>query len=206
MCDATVLATAKPVLLREMGEYTARIHAITGDRFGWPTANGAIRGSNRWSEVIQGLFDEIGKRCVDARLMSQTAAAALLHKVTASHALFDACTEPRLVHNDLWEPNVLVANQGDEYVIAGIIDVDRAMFADREFDFVLWSQNPHCKAGYGMSLDPAPEATFRRQLFYALCMFLFCTWAYGVQINKPDLLARCKAEMETELTRVLEVP
>jgi len=202
MSDATVPTAAKPALQRELGVYTARIHGIAGARFGWPMADGSIRGSERWSEVIYGLFDELCLRCVNASLLSATAATALLRTTAAHRPLFDSCTEPRLVHNDLWEPNVLVVDHGDSFHIVAIIDADRAMFADREFDFVLWSQDPHFLDGYGTPLNSAPEAVLRRQ-FYSLCMSMFCTWAYGVQINKPDLLAGCKSGMEAELVQLL---
>lgn len=55
--------------------------------------------------------------------------------------LFDQVTRPVLVHNDLWEANVLVHQENGELNIAAIIDGDRSMFADREFEAILSSES-----------------------------------------------------------------
>ena len=105
-------------LRRELGAIVRELHRITGDVFGY------VQGPNAatWREAFTGMVDAVladadrfGVELPDVR------------PAFAAHAhLLDEVTEPVLVHFDLWEGNVFVADGHVE----GIIDPERAMFGD----------------------------------------------------------------------------
>jgi aminoglycoside phosphotransferase (APT) family kinase protein len=189
MNHPSVPADAKPDLRRELGAYTRRIHSVGAERFGWPLADGSIRGSPRWDEMLRLFFAETIQR--------NTAWAAYpaekLERIAAlfeeQSGIFAAITQPRLVHNDLWEPNVLVRPEGGAWKIAALIDGDRAMFADPEFEFVLWEGDPDVLAGYAQPLDPSPAARLRR-CWYMLCLALMNLYVYTAEYHDPAGAAR----------------
>lgn len=176
---------AKPGLMREVGIYTARIHSIASDQFGWPLADGSIAGGTSWAEVFGDLLGETCSACESAHVLTDEEASDVMGTFARNQDAFDACTEPRLIHNDIWAPNVLVRKSEEAWEVAAIIDADRAMFADREMEFIVWEADPHFLEGYGMPLDESPEAVMRRA-FYSLYLYLFCAWAYKIQIWRPD--------------------
>lgn len=196
--DASIPQSAQPGLQRELGRYTAMIHGITGSKFGWPEADGGIRGDESWASIFIGLMDEMRSRSVDAGVISTDESLRIGDILEANRDVFDIIREPRLVHNDIWAPNVMVHERDGEWRIAAILDADRAMFADREMEYAIWDwddTNTDFNEGYGMPLDRSPEGEFRR-LFYKLYLFMFCAWAYRVQIWKPEEYESCFKVMQ----------
>lgn len=115
--------------------------------------------------------------------------------------MFEMITESRLIHNDIWSPNVLVHKKDGDWHIAAIIDADRAMFADSDFEFALWDADQSFYKGYGSQLDESADAVLRRN-FYELYMAMFCTWAYRVQIWKPNEYTNSLRWMQGVLARL----
>ncbi|WP_447006472.1 phosphotransferase [Saccharothrix isguenensis] len=105
-------------LRRELGVIVRDLHRITGDVFGY------VQGPNAptWREAFTKMVDAVladaarfGVELPDVR------------PVFAARAhLLDEVTEPVLVHFDLWEGNVFVADGH----IEGVIDPERALFGD----------------------------------------------------------------------------
>ncbi|MHB1456782.1 MAG: phosphotransferase family protein [Armatimonadota bacterium] len=195
--DPSIPQSAQPQLQKELGRYTAMIHGITGSQFGWPEADGGIRGDTSWASVFIGLMGEICARSADAGVISTDESFRIVGILKGNRTVFDMIREPRLVHNDIWAPNVMVHERNGEWRIAVILDADRAMFADREMEFAIWDRDDaedSFMQGYAMPLDESPEGEFRR-LFYKLYLYMFCAWAYRVQIWKPDEYESCARTM-----------
>ena len=204
--DPSIPQSAKPGLQRELGRYTSMIHGITGTRFGWPEADGGIRGDESWASVFIGLIEEMRNRLVDAEIISADESMRIGDVLESRRDIFDMIREPRLVHNDIWAPNVMVHERDGEWRIAAILDADRAMFADREMEYAVWDwddADTSFHEGYGMPPDRSPEGDFRR-LFYKLYLFMFCAWAYRVQIWKPDEYESCAKMMRGLMGGVFE--
>ncbi|HEY3269465.1 MAG TPA: phosphotransferase [Armatimonadota bacterium] len=185
--DAAVPPEARPRLMREAGRYTARIHAIPADEFGWPARNGALRGGT-WTQVFGDLLTETVEEALLQDVITAGQAQAALARFEVRRAAFDACRSPVLVHNDLWAPNILVGEVDGQWSVRAIIDADRALFADREFEYILWDDDAfHADfmAGYGAPLEDTANAAFRRR-FYKFYWYLFAAWAYRAQIWRPE--------------------
>ncbi|MFI9006208.1 phosphotransferase family protein [Actinosynnema sp. NPDC053489] len=105
-------------LRRELGAIVRELHTIRGDVFGY------VQGPNgtTWRGAFTAMVDAVladaerfGVELPDVR----PAVAARAH-------LLDEVTEPVLVHFDLWEANIFLADGHVE----GIIDPERALFGD----------------------------------------------------------------------------
>jgi aminoglycoside phosphotransferase (APT) family kinase protein len=184
MDSPKIPSEAKPLLLRQLGSYLAMIHGIQGYQFGWPTEDGDIRGHQTWSEVFSFMLNEIIICCATHGIISKADVSKIETTFGTHRSLFEMVGEPRLTHNDIWAPNILACEEGGWH-IAAIIDADRAMFADREFESALWwTPEPQFWDGYGKTLDPSPEARFRRKI-YELYFNLWQAFAFKVQIWNP---------------------
>ncbi|MGX6602970.1 phosphotransferase [Micromonosporaceae bacterium Da 78-11] len=115
-----------PLARTGLGAATARVHAVTGDRFGysggrssgadWPAAFGAMLDALRadaatWNVPLPPL-DGVVDRHRDA---------------------LAAVTRPALLHFDLWDGNVLVGPGGE---LTGLVDGERHLYGDPLLDLV----------------------------------------------------------------------
>lgn len=181
---ASIEEMDKNHLYTQLGMYTAKMHRIEGASFGWPQADGTIRGSDHWSEVLLAIADETRKKAAQIGFMPGVG-----EKITSifeqNKALFDQIKQPVLVHNDLWAANVLVHGEQEEWSIAAIIDGDRSMFADREYEAILNTDSAAFHAGYGRPLESSPEGQARR-LAYRLLSSYFNAYVHQHQVNQPE--------------------
>lgn len=181
---ASIEEKDKNHLYTQLGMYTAAMHRIEGASFGWPQADGTIRGSEHWSEVLLAIADETSKKAAQIDFMPGVG-----EKIMAifeqNKALFDQIKQPVLVHNDLWAANVLVHGKQGEMSIAAVIDGDRSMFADREYEAILNTDSAAFHAGYGRPLDSSPEGQARR-LAYRLLSSYFNAYVHQHQVDQPE--------------------
>ncbi|XVS66241.1 phosphotransferase family protein [Actinosynnema sp. CA-299493] len=151
-------------LRRELGTIVRRLHEITGDVYGYVQGpNGAT-----WREAFAKMLDAVladadrfGVELPDVR----PAFAARAH-------LLDEVTEPVLVHFDLWEANLFLADGHVE----GIIDPERALFGDPLAEIatvaLFTDLDDDFKAGYGVAGFTGAEET-RIALYRAyLCLVM----------------------------------
>jgi aminoglycoside phosphotransferase (APT) family kinase protein len=203
---SSVPPEARAQLMREAGKLTTRIHAIRGNEFGWPVGDGALRGGPTWRKVFGDLLAETCTEAAREGVISDADENAVLERFMGRRAAFDACIHPVLVHNDIWAPNILVAELDGEWSVRAIIDADRALFADREFEYILWDDDDalhdDLMAGYGTPLDASRDARWRR-LLYRFYWYLFAAWAYRAQIWRPDAQAWCQGVADTALRQIL---
>ena len=94
--------------------------------------------------------------------------------IFAERAVFDAVTRASMVHADLWEGNVLVSEREGEWRVAALIDIDKAIFGDKELEFAFPTllKDDFLK-GYGARADESPDADFRRQAYRLLQSFMY---------------------------------
>ncbi|WP_340401445.1 aminoglycoside phosphotransferase family protein [Paenibacillus sp. FSL H8-0079] len=181
---SSISETDKERLYHQLGAYTAIMHQIEGASFGWPQGDGSIKGSDQWSEVLHSFAEETALKAAQAEYMPGVG-----EEITAifmkNKDLFDQVTRPVLVHNDLWEANVLVHEENGELNIAAIIDGDRSMFADREFEAILSTESVAFHEGYNCALDPSAEGQARR-LAYRILSSYFNAYVHEYQVNQPE--------------------
>lgn len=176
-------------LKMELVGYMAQLHQIKGDYFGYFTKD-PQRQFKTWKEAYLSMMRvllEDGKRN-GTKLPYERYDKVLKEK----SGFLDAVQEPSLVDYDLWAGNVFVKQQGENYILEGIIDFERAYWGDPLADF----------GGSVMLLDKiyeepelwsvyAKKAVFRRELsgedqirraFYGLYIYTIMaaeTFRYG---------------------------
>jgi aminoglycoside phosphotransferase (APT) family kinase protein len=143
LAEDAMSAEANDRAKRELGWVLARVHAEAGTEFGYPSST-TLRAAT-WPDAVESIVESL---LADARR-----AGVPLPEERIRTAFRDgrdalaAVTEPRLVHGDPWPGNVFVVPETGE--VLGLIDVERALWADPLFDVV---------AGDAMNVgDPDPR-------------------------------------------------
>ena len=100
----------------------------------------------------------------------------------------DEIREPRLVHADLWTGNILLRTDTEHPEFAAIIDADRALWGDSEFEFssIQWTwSEPTFWDGYGRTLARNHASCIRRSI-YTLLNRLWNSYVYLAEYNQPE--------------------
>ena len=148
----------------QMGCYNYELNQIKGELFGY-LGTPKKQGRN-WRETFLTLQENVlqdGERIGINLTVPYDKLRTYIHK--ASYSL-DEVTEPSFVHWDLWDGNVFIK----ENKISGIIDFERAMWADplMEFNFRSHIKIKDFYEGYGRYLrEEAPV----RALLYDIYLF-----------------------------------
>jgi aminoglycoside phosphotransferase (APT) family kinase protein len=114
---------------RELGGICARLHRVSGPRFGYPRRDGHTR-SDRWRDSFLAIVDDVLADAAEYR-RELPAPVDAIRAVFGRHAhLLDDVTIPTLVHFDLWDGNVFVVPDGDGFRVEGLLDGERAFYGD----------------------------------------------------------------------------
>lgn len=180
--------TEKRELFRQMGKAARGMHDITGKKFGRVSQILEGGGFDSWKDAMLG---EIAcwKQVAKPFNLYSDSEFARIDATFARHAhLFDDVDRPRLAHTDLWAGNALAVKRDGKYELAAIIDADRAMFGDINFDFV--RTGDAFIEGYGVPLDMSESAVIRRKL-YLLLYHLLDGYVWIHQYNNPENSRYC---------------
>jgi aminoglycoside phosphotransferase (APT) family kinase protein len=115
---------------RELGGLLARVHGETGTEFGYPSST-TLR-ADTWPAAVELIVESLlrdGRRAGVPMPEGRIRAA-----FARGRAALAEVTVPRLVHGDPWPGNVFVTPETGE--VLGLIDVERALWADPLFDVV----------------------------------------------------------------------
>lgn len=166
MCKADLTEEKREELSRKLGIYLAKLHNVTENNFGYLSRICQGISFTTWGEALNFEVRDIAGRLAQAGGLTSQELQALLDIFQRSQPLLDEIRQPHLCHTDLWEGNVLLYR--DTWDIAAVIDSDRAIFADPEFEFASpWMMNPPLLAGYHSVTprNPGPKDTQRRRLY-----------------------------------------
>lgn len=159
---------------RDLGALMARLHTVTGARFGYPMSETGLVGAT-WPEAFGRIVDAL---LDDARRWDVDVPDDEIRDALATHA--DALARvrtPVLVHHDLWPGNLFV--DPGTGALTGVIDPERALWGDPLLDLLGADQAgtdplpPALLEGYaeqaGVPLDvSSPDAVTRLRLYRVL--------------------------------------
>lgn len=176
-CPGVLLSTLRPQLdatdARTIDEqviqHVAAINSITAPTFG-RFAHTAPR-STSWTEAFGQLVSDLLADAADAGAELPATHTEVEAILGASVDALDTVRSARLVHWDLWDPNVFV--DPDSLQVVGIIDFERALWADplMEAQFTGKRASDQLAGAYGATVFDAPYAVERRRL-YDLYLYL----------------------------------
>lgn len=117
-----------------LGGYMTRLHTVTGDVFGYPASPSlqAATWREAFARMVSGVIDDATRWGVELP------AGRIVEAMGRHGHELDVVTVPALVHTDLWEGNIFLDPQTLE--IVGVIDTERAIFADPLYELVGASQ------------------------------------------------------------------
>lgn len=158
----------RTTLFQQVGTLAKTIHDTCGNRFG------RVAGPHydTWSEaVLHSFVDAIADleaAGIEAGDVRNVLAIAADHK-----SVLDEIKEPRLLHGDLWVPNLMLKPGAEEPTIIGVLDHDRSSWGDPMADWVVFvaQRRPGTERDgfwqtYG-TLSSSTNALWRRLIYRA---------------------------------------
>jgi hypothetical protein len=109
----------------QLGALMARLHTVTGERFGYPNAESGLVGTT-WPEAFRRMTEAL---LADAARWGTDVPAGEVRAVLDRHeAALAEVERPALVHTDLWPGNLFV--DPGTLALTGVIDPERAVWGD----------------------------------------------------------------------------
>jgi aminoglycoside phosphotransferase (APT) family kinase protein len=137
-------------LLRgELGSLVARLHAVRGPGFGYPSGStGPL--ADRWAPAFGAMAGAVLDDAERYGAWLPVAVSEARAVFAAAGAVLAEVTRPALVHFDLWPGNVLLDGPPGALTISGLIDGERMFWGDPSADFASLGM-----AGVAPEDDPA---------------------------------------------------
>ncbi len=187
MSKAELTEERRNMIYRQMEIYLAKFHQVTGDSFGFLSRICNGKKFDKWSDALIFEVADMTERLEKLGGFNTEETQTLRHQFYKSRELLDEIRTPHLLHTDLWEENVLLDR--DTLEIAAIIDSDRAMYGDKDFEFSSpWMDNSILKEGYDSIIQEStnPNDVKRRKLYQMFFCLLETYVRYG-EYNNPEL-------------------
>ena len=147
MVNAEMTEERRHDLCFQLGAYLRRLHQVTGESFGFVSRVLEGRRFDTWSGAFLFEVEDIVGRLEAFGGLTAGEAGAVLAPFRRSRELLDQVRTPHLLHLDIWAGNVLLDRETLE--ILAVIDSDRAVFGDPDFEFAApWMEDPALRRGY----------------------------------------------------------
>lgn len=174
-------------LYYEVGEHISRLHNITSEKFGRVCDVSEGNGFSLWSEYLIYEVSKLSDKIRKFNIFDDEQLELFKSCIYKYKEILDEVKTPHLVHGDLWAGNILVENKNNNFNIAAIIDADRAIFGDIEFEFANpWITNKHFLKGYGKELSNDTKSEIRKKI-YSLLYSLIDSYVWYVEYDNSEL-------------------
>lgn len=197
----------KARICRDIGVATAKLHGIEASRFGRIAEVKDGGGFALWSEALLHELHEWERVGVPSALFAKTEHVQIRQLFQKAVPYLDETKEPHLVHADLWPGNILICNDTSKPQFAAIIDADRAIWGDPNFEFssIRWTYTEDgFWKGYGRGLSQSREARIRRGV-YTLLNRLWNTYVYSCEYNQPEKAISEQNEARNQMAELCEL-
>ena len=187
----------------ECGAAVARLHAVTGDRFGY---TGKRPHADTWPAAFTAMVEALLDDAVAWRVALPVDPDRVRAAVAAHRDLLATVTVPALVHFDLWDGNVLVTSDGH---LAGLVDGERYLYGDPLIDFAspalfrdIFAEPDHpFLRGYRSVRPFTVDSDVRRRAWlYQLHLYLIMT----IEFPSRGMSPTTHADRWARLARLLE--
>jgi len=181
LSDESIPNEAKCEIYEQVGKWTSEIHKIAGPKFGRVSDILRGEGHDNWGQFLEAHVTEVGEKSLFFGILDRSIVNRINHVFENIRDIFTSVTTPKLIHADLWAGNVLVhSNNHANYELAAIIDVDRAIFGDTDFEFANpWMINDSFLKGYGEKIDE-PNRQLKLEAYRLIYSFID-TFVWKVQ-------------------------
>lgn len=202
MNDVTDLdEDSRKKLLIKVGKIAKKMHSIKSDYYGYPCLNDQKKHES-WYDFLVSFLDEILERAEKYNLYNQSQITRIENLFTNNKTIFQYDDCGSLIHNDLWAGNILISKKRGCWDIDAIIDIDRALFGDYEFEFSApWLICSELLEGYGIQLKDDNESKYKRDAYY-LIIQLMCADVWLTQYDNPENYNKLKKEILEKLEKM----
>ncbi|MDF2944389.1 MAG: phosphotransferase [Herbinix sp.] len=170
----------------QIGKYTAEMHKITSHKFGRVSEIISGNGYTSWSEYIISEITMLCTKLSKHSILEEEEVSLCKLAIHKFKDLLDEVQTPYLVHADLWSGNILIRHHEQNYEVAAIIDADRAIFGDINFEFASpWLINEPFLRGYGQIEDQNANIEIRKNI-YRLAYSLMDAYVWSVEYNNQE--------------------
>lgn len=186
MSEAKLSKEEKDRLYEQVGNYAYKIQNIKGKKFG-RLANLVINKEFlKWSEYLKDDIEQITNLHLKHNIFTIEEVESIRNVIIKYTHILDEIKIPSLTHCDLWEGNILLSKKDNNYEIAAIIDGDRAIFADSEYEFGCpYMTNEFFIKGYTKELSMDNNSIIRRKIYW-ICYNLLDCYVLFVQHNNNE--------------------
>ena len=185
MNTVSVSKEEKSKLYVQLGEITATLHEITTEKFGWMRPNNELPMYDKWSAFLQRFTKEIADKASSFGIFNNNELKRFLN-IFSNTTIFDQIQKANMVHADFWEGNVLVSNHGGKWRIVALIDVDKAIFGDKELEFSSKiMRNKDFLHGYDYTFASSSAAIYRRTAYQLLEQFMYA-YIWRIQFENSE--------------------
>lgn len=202
LSGANLTSEERKVVKKEVGHALSQMHALTGSAYGRVAEVLAGRGHATWYDHV---WYEVSTLMMQARECGSFTAAEAAHVEKTIQHCKDALSEvdrTTLCHGDLWDGNILVCQKEDGWHLAAIIDVDRAVYGDIDFDL----GNPWIPSEDELI---QPKNTYTRQIrrdIYSMMYFIYEAHVWYIQYNDRKIADRARRIVLKKCTELLSKP
>jgi len=174
LSDVRIDKNQKADLHAQIGRYMKQFHSITNNKFGRVSYLVSGKTFCSWYDYLIAEIDDITENSRKYNAFTDTEVDLIRSAFIKHKQLLDDITIPHLVHTDLWDGNVLITQKNDKYDVAAIIDADRAVFGDVDFEFASpWMIDKDFLNGYDMNFDFADFNSEDRQTRRKIYLILY---------------------------------
>lgn len=198
------IAECSTLIERELGEIMKKVHSVKGEHYGFAALINQGVKHESWKDFLVSFIREILIMSDGYGFFSAAQGDEFIALFNDSPELLKLSGKPHMIHNDLWYANVLVSrNPEGEWHIAALIDVDKAIYGDTEFEMNYWMTNQAFMSGYEYDFDMSPAARARRMM-YRMILNAYKNCVYKVQFYFDDAPANCMKNHENMMRQVRE--
>ncbi|MDC7289950.1 aminoglycoside phosphotransferase family protein [Blautia schinkii] len=196
MSRAELSEEEQALLFQQMGAYASGLHEIVGDRFGFVSRLVSDKASHTWSQCLIREAEDILQRLEKTGGLTAEETGVFRKVFTANQQLLDEIRVPRLLHTDVWSGNVIFSRENGTLRIKMIIDGDRAVFGDEDFEWAApWMNIPELFRGACLPDEGFYEEkrVMRRRIYLLFYCLLECYVGIG-EYNDLDLYRKKREE------------
>lgn len=191
---------------REMGKAVRAMHGIKCPAFGRATH---VLFGESYPNYFESIYAEVLDLCnktIACGLYTEEESEAIKEAVQKQEEILKSEKTPRLCHGDLWSGNILVEKKDGKWVMAAVIDVDRAYFGDVDFDLGNpWILSDSFLAGYGITREELEvrERKIKRECA-TMIYFMLEAYVWSAQYNGPGNAENAKKVVMEKARYLLE--
>ncbi len=171
----------------------SRIHQLTGPAYGRVAQVLLGKGHPDWYSHVEYEVETLMDQARGCGSFTAAEAEHVLSAIRHSKEALSKVDRPTLCHGDLWDGNILVREGADGWHLAAIIDLDRALYGDVDFD--LWEDR---------YIHPADGKVRRiRKAVYSMMCFIFEAHVWHLQYNNHKIADRARRIVLIKATELL---